>query len=348
MKIVVDDKFPFILVDIAQISNDLIYKPGIAISPDDIHDADALIIRTRTRCDETLLKGSKVSFIATATIGYDHLDIEYLKRAHITWTNCPGCNANSVGQYIHSCLLLLEKEKGYNLSKTTVGLVGVGHVGHAVIEAIRPLGVQILLNDPPQKEALRKAGKPHEFFLKMEELQEKCDIISFHTPLITKGPYPTFHLANKTFFNALKKQPIIINTSRGAVVDNTDVLQALKDGIIRDAIIDTWENEPNINQELLNLIYIGTPHIAGYSADGKANATRMALTALCNHFHLPVTFQIRVPQLPEEELPEPNLTETERALVLYNPHTDSLKLKSHPTMFEELRGNYPLRREFIE
>lgn len=348
MKIVVDDKIPFIREAISQISTDVIYKSGIAISPDDIHDADALIIRTRTRCDETLLKGSKVSFIATATIGYDHLDIEYLKRAHITWTNCPGCNANSVGQYIHSCLLLLEKEKGYDLSKTTVGLVGVGHVGHAVIEAIRPLGVQILLNDPPQKEALRKAGKPHEFFLKMEELQEKCDIISFHTPLITKGPYPTFHLANKIFFNALKKQPIIINTSRGAVVDNTDVLQALKDGIIRDAIIDTWENEPNINQELLNLIYIGTPHIAGYSADGKANATRMALTALCNHFHLPVTFQIHVPQLPEEELPESNLTETERALVLYNPHTDSLKLKSHPTMFEELRGNYPLRREFIE
>lgn len=348
MKIVVDDKIPFIREAISQISTDVIYKPGIAISPDDIHDADALIIRTRTRCDEALLKGSKVSFIATATIGYDHLDIEYLKRTHITWTNCPGCNANSVGQYIHSCLLLLEKEKGYDLSKTTVGLVGVGHVGHAVIEAIRPLGVQILLNDPPQKEALRKAGKPHEFFLKMEELQEKCDIISFHTPLITKGPYPTFHLANKIFFNALKKQPIIINTSRGAVVDNMDVLQALKDGIIRDAIIDTWENEPNINQELLNLIYIGTPHIAGYSADGKANATRMALTALCNHFHLPVTFQIRVPQLPEEELPESNLTETERALVLYNPHTDSLKLKSHPTMFEELRGNYPLRREFIE
>ncbi len=348
MKIVVDDKIPFIREAISQISTDVIYKPGIAISPDDIHDADALIIRTRTRCDEALLKGSKVSFIATATIGYDHLDIEYLKRTHITWTNCPGCNANSVGQYIHSCLLLLEKEKGYDLSKTTVGLVGVGHVGHAVIEAIRPLGVQILLNDPPQKEALRKAGKPHECFLKMEELQEKCDIISFHTPLITKGPYPTFHLANKTFFNALKKQPIIINTSRGAVVDNTDVLQALKDGIIRDAIIDTWENEPNINQELLNLIYIGTPHIAGYSADGKANATRMALTALCNHFHLPVTFQIRVPQLPEEELPAPNLTETERALVLYNPHADSLKLKSHPTMFEELRGNYPLRREFIE
>ena len=343
MKIVVDDKIPFIREAIAQISTDVIYKPGIAISPDDIHDADALIIRTRTRCDETLLKGSKVSFIATATIGYDHLDIEYLKRAHITWTNCPGCNANSVGQYIHSCLLLLEKEKGYNLSKTTVGLVGVGHVGHAVIEAIRPLGVQILLNDPPQKEALRKAGKPHEFFLKMEELQEKCDIISFHTPLITKGPYPTFHLANKTFFNALKKQPIIINTSRGAVVDNTDVLQALKDGIIRDAIIDTWENEPNINQELLNLIYIGTPHIAGYSADGKANATRMSLDALCRFFHIKADYRIAPPQPRNPIITAGSLAEA--YLQMYDPRRDSEALKTHPEQFEKLRGDYPLRRE---
>ena len=343
MKIVVDDKIPFIREAIAQISTDVIYKPGIAISPDDIHDADALIIRTRTRCDETLLKGSKVSFIATATIGYDHLDIEYLKRAHITWTNCPGCNANSVGQYIHSCLLLLEKEKGYNLSKTTVGLVGVGHVGHAVIEAIRPLGVQILLNDPPQKEALRKAGKPHEFFLKMEELQEKCDIISFHTPLITKGPYPTFHLANKTFFNALKKQPIIINTSRGAVVDNTDVLQALKDGIIRDAIIDTWENEPNINQELLNLIYIGTPHIAGYSADGKANATRMSLDALCRFFHIKADYRIAPPQPRNPIITADSLAEA--YLQMYDPRRDSEALKTHPEQFEKLRGDYPLRRE---
>ena len=343
MKIVVDDKIPFIREAISQISTDVIYKSGIAISPDDIHDADALIIRTRTRCDETLLKGSKVSFIATATIGYDHLDIEYLKRAHITWTNCPGCNANSVGQYIHSCLLLLEKEKGYDLSKTTVGLVGVGHVGHAVIEAIRPLGVQILLNDPPQKEALRKAGKPHEFFLKMEELQEKCDIISFHTPLITKGPYPTFHLANKIFFNALKKQPIIINTSRGAVVDNTDVLQALKDGIIRDAIIDTWENEPNINQELLNLIYIGTPHIAGYSADGKANATRMSLDALCRFFHIKADYRIAPPQPRNPIITAGSLAEA--YLQMYDPRRDSKALKTHPEQFEKLRGDYPLRRE---
>ncbi len=348
MKIVVDDKIPFIREAIAQISTDVTYKPGIAISPDDIHDADALIIRTRTRCDEALLKGSKVSFIATATIGYDHLDIEYLKRARIAWANCPGCNAGSVGQYVRSCLLLLEKEKGYDLSNTTVGLVGVGHVGRAVIEAIRPLGVRILLNDPPQKEALRKAGKPHGLFLEMEELQEKCDVISFHTPLITEGSYPTFHLADEAFFNALKKRPVIINTSRGAVVDNAALLQALKDGTIRDAVVDTWENEPDINQELLHLIYIGTPHIAGYSADGKANAARMALTALCDHFHLPVTFQIYVPRLPDDELPGPGLTEAERALALYNPHTDSVRLKSRPDMFEELRGNYPLRREFME
>ena len=155
-------------------------------------------------------------------------------------------------------------------------------------------------------------------------------------------------MADHTFFRSLKRCPVIINTSRGEVIETNALLNALEDGLISDAIIDVWENEPDINLTLLNRVFLGTPHIAGYSADGKANATRMALTALCNHFHLPVTFQIRVPQLPEEELPEPNLTETERALVLYNPHTDSLKLKSHPTMFEELRGNYPLRREFIE
>ncbi len=347
MKIVVDDKIPFIREAIAQISDDVVYKTGASISPDDVHDADALIVRTRTRCDEALLKGSKVSFIATATVGYDHLDIEYLKRARIAWANCPGCNANSVGQYVRSCLLLLEKEKGYDLPETTVGLVGVGHVGRAVIEAARPLGVRLLLNDPPQEEALRKAGKPHGFFSRMEELQEECDVISFHTPLVTKGSYPTFHLADRAFFNALKRRPVIINTSRGAVMDNADTLQALKDGVIRDAIIDTWENEPDINRELLYLIYIGTPHIAGYSADGKANATRMALTALCDHFRLPADFQIRVPQFPEGTPPDRHLTGKERALALYNPHTDSLKLKSHPALFEELRGNYPLRREFI-
>ena len=349
MKIVIDDKIPFIREAVAQISDDVIYKPGMEIRAEDVHDADALIVRTRTRCDESLLKGSRVSFIATATIGYDHLDLDYLEQAHIAWSNCPGCNASSVGQYIHSCLLLLEREKGFDLSRTTVGLVGVGHVGRAVLQAIRPLGVKVLLNGPPQKETLGQAGtSPQEEFVDLSELQEECDIISFHTPLILSGKHPTYHLADTKFFRRLKKSPLIINTSRGPVIDNNDLLQALKEGTVRDAIIDTWENEPHINQELLHLIYIGTPHIAGYSADGKANATRMALDALCRHFHIPASFQIHAPLLPKGNVPAGQLDEKERALALYNPHTDSAKLKSHPELFEELRGNYPLRREFWE
>ncbi len=343
MKVVVDDKIPFIREALDLIADQTVYIPGAQISPEDVRDADALIVRTRTHCNKTLLEGSKVSFIATATIGYDHLDIEYLKQAGIVWTNCPGCNANSVGQYIRSCLLLLEKEKGFDLTNTTVGLVGVGHVGKAVIQAISPLGVRILQNDPPLKERLRQEGKEHSHFLDLQQLQEECDIISFHTPLVTDGKYPTYHLADAEFFNSLKKRPVIINTSRGSVVDNDDLLQTLKEGRIRDAIIDTWEHEPEISRELLHLIYIGTPHIAGYSADGKANATRMALIALCQHFHITSSFHL--PSLPKIQGPKDILSPKDMELALYNPHSDSRKLKNHPECFEEFRGNYPLRRE---
>ena len=224
----------------------------------------------------------------------------------------------------------------------------MGHVGRAVVEAIRPLGVRLLLNDPPQEEQLRRAGKPCGEFTDLRTLQEECDIISFHTPLVTKGDYPTFHLADAGFFDRLRKKPIIVNTSRGAVVDNAALLRALKEGRVGDAIVDTWENEPHIDLELLHLIYIGTPHIAGYSADGKANATRMALTALCRHFHLPITFQIHIPPLPQDRIPPRHLDGKEMALALYNPHSDSQKLKAHPELFEDLRGNYPLRREFLD
>ncbi|MCD8318701.1 MAG: 4-phosphoerythronate dehydrogenase [Paraprevotella sp.] len=348
MKVVVDDKIPFIREAIAQIPVHVIYRPGTQITPADVHDADAMIVRTRTRCNAALLEGSKVSFIATATIGYDHLDTEYLKQAHIEWTNCPGCNAGSVAQYVRSCLLLLEKEKDFDLSRTTVGLVGVGHVGTAVKEAIAPLGVRILLNDPPLKELRQAAGQSAEEFLDLQELQSQCDIISFHTPLVLDGTYPTFHLADARFFQGLERKPVIINTSRGAVIDDIQLLRALQNGQVRDAIIDTWEHEPNLNQELLRQTYIGTPHIAGYSADGKANATRMALTALCKHFHIPASFQIHVPQLPASSAPDSRLSEKERALELYNPHADSLNLKLHSEQFEELRGRYPLRREFWE
>ena len=345
MKVVVDDKIPYIREALHTMGVESLYVAGSDINSEVVRDADALIVRTRTHCDASLLEGSRVRFIATATIGYDHLDTDYLKSAHITWTNCPGCNATSVGQYIHSCLLLLEKEKGLNLSQTTIGIVGAGHVGQAVIQALRPLGVKILVNDPPLQEKFEKAGNNTNMFAPLEVLEAECNIISFHTPLTTSGKYPTFHLADTAFFSRLKKNPIIINSSRGSVVDNNALMDAIKKQQIKDVIIDTWENEPNIHQELLQSAYIGTPHIAGYSADGKANATRMALQALCKHFHLSAQFEIHPPQpiLPEDFS---SWKTKEKALFLYNPYNDSEPLKKHPELFEHYRGNYPLRREF--
>ena len=345
MKVVVDDKIPFIRQALESLADDVVYKPGAAICRDGVRDADALIVRTRTHCNAGLLEGSRVTFLATATIGYDHLDTDYLERAGIAWTNCPGCNAGSVAQYVRSCLLLLEREKGCCLSSATVGIVGAGHVGRAVAEAIRPLGVRILLNDPPLQEQLRQAGQPSGGFSALERLQEECDIISFHTPLVHGGPFPTFHLADEEFFGRLARKPLIINTSRGAVVDNRALCRALRSGQVSDAVIDTWENEPHIDADLLALAYIATPHIAGYSADGKVNATRMALTALCRHFGLPCTFRIDVPRLPQEAQPDKSLSWAEQALQLYNPHNDSRLLKAQPDRFEWFREHYPLRRE---
>lgn len=348
MKIVIDDKIPYIQEAASLIADEVVYIKGSDIQNDDIRDADALIIRTRTRCDESLLKNSKVKFIATATIGYDHLDTDYLEKAGIQWSNCPGCNAKSVGQYVQASLLLLEKEKGYQLNQLKIGLVGAGHVGTAVQAALSPLGVTVLLNDPPKMQSMAGNKENTTTYCSLQDIMEQCDIISFHTPLIRNGQWPTYHLADKKFFANLKQRPVIINTSRGEVVDNTALLEAINEGQIREAIIDTWENEPDINLELLKKTYIGTPHIAGYSADGKANASRMAIEAVCNFFKIKVNISINPPSLTSPFKAGYTPTPKEQALSLYNPHRDSELLKQHPEHFEELRGNYPLRRELYD
>lgn len=346
MKVVVDDKIPFIREPLEQLADEVVYLRGADICRSDLMDADALIVRTRTMCNAQLLEGTKVTFIATATIGYDHLDTAYLDSRGISWSNCPGCNATSVGQYIKSCLLLLERERGMDLAHTTIGLVGVGHVGSAVQRALAPLGLRILLNDPPREALQAAAGQTADTFCSLRTLAEQCDIISFHTPLTRTGNHPTYHLADARFMDSLQRHPILINTSRGAVVDNEALWQALCCGKVSDAIIDTWEHEPNINLNLLHHIYIGTPHIAGYSADGKANATTMALQALCRHFNLAPSFTVTPPRLSEQGvLPPTDADDKTLALCLYNPHHDSQLLKANPGKFEEYRGNYPLRRE---
>ena len=339
-KIVIDDKIPYIKETISKLTNRAVYIPGNMIGNDDIRDADALIIRTRTHCDAQLLKGSNVKFVATATIGYDHIDTNFMEQAGIKWINCPGCNASSVAQYIDAVLTLIKTEKHIDIQKQTIGIVGCGHVGKKVVEVARRKGMNILICDPPRSDAEGEKG-----FVSMEQIAKEADIITFHVPLTKEGRYPTYHLANETLFDSLSKRPIIINSSRGAVVDNEALLYTINYNKVKDAVIDTWENEPNINKELLKRVWIGTPHIAGYSADGKTNADNMVISALCEFFSLPMQPAICPPEIPNADLCPKN--EDERTLFFYNPIPESNKLKLEPEKFEWFRNNYPLRREYI-
>jgi len=323
MKVIIDHKIPYIKEAIDKIADEVVYLPGNAFTPDVVKDADALIVRTRTHCDRELLEGSQVKFIATATIGYDHIDTDYCREAGIAWTNCPGCNAGSVEQYVHSVLLFLKREKGLDLEKSTLGIVGVGHVGSRVKRMAESLGMRVLLNDPP------RADKGEQGFVDLATIALECDVITFHTPLNRDGKYATYHLADEDFLFSLKRTPYVINSSRGEVVDTASLLVALSAGKVKDAIIDTWEYEPRISRELMEVALIATPHIAGYSADGKANATRMSLEALCRFFGIKKNFSI---------VPDEGPTD-------YDPTRDSEWLKASPEKFEWFRGNYPVRRE---
>ncbi|MBR6891754.1 MAG: 4-phosphoerythronate dehydrogenase [Bacteroidaceae bacterium] len=325
MKVIVDDKIPYIRGQIEQLADEVTYLTGSAISREDVHNADVLIVRTRTRCDRSLLEGSKVKLIVTATIGYDHIDTDYCESAGIRWTNCPGCNANSVCRYVHHAL----EATGRLNPMMTVGVVGVGHVGTLVAADLEQCGMKVLLCDPPRDDAHDDVeGHP---FVALSTIQQEADIITFHTPLTKEGPNATYHMADEHFFRHLPHRPLIINASRGGVVDNVALLQALRDGRVADAVIDTWEGEPNPNRELLEQVVIGTPHIAGYSADGKANATRMSLEAVAQFLGRDFTPQIVLPDAPK--------------LTVETLRDDSERLKQWPEGFEELRGNYPVRRE---
>ncbi|MCC8187614.1 MAG: 4-phosphoerythronate dehydrogenase PdxB [Bacteroides sp.] len=337
MRVVVDDKIPYIKEAISRIADEVAYAPGGEFTHALIKDADALIVRTRTQCNRSLLEGSRVRFIATATIGYDHIDTKYCQEAGITWTNAPGCNADSVAQYIQSSLFLLQ-QKGCIPRNACIGIVGVGNVGSRVETVARDMGMKVLLNDPPRKEQEGSSG-----FVSLSQIAAACDIITFHTPLTPTGKYQTLHLADAGFFDSLLRQPVLINTSRGEVVSTTAMLAALKNGKVSEVVLDVWEGEPDLNPELLELSFLGTPHIAGYSADGKANATRMALDALCRYFDIRAEYTICPPEPQQPLICAP--TWQEALLHIYNPQTDSQRLKQHPGDFEYLRGHYPLRRE---
>lgn len=338
MKIIIDDKIPYIKEAVEKITDEVVYVSGRDFTPELVRDADALIIRTRTHCNRELLEGSRVKFIATATIGFDHIDTEYCKEAGITWTNAPGCNSASVAQYIQSSLILLKKYCGKKLNEMTIGIIGVGNVGSKVTDIARAFGLRILLNDLPREEHEGTVA-----FTSLEKIAEECDIITFHVPLYKEGAYKTFHLADTAFFKSLKRKPVMINTSRGEVIDTHALSEAIENQSVSEVILDVWENEPDISRELLNAVFIGTPHIAGYSADGKANATRMSLETLCKYFGINFSYEITPPSPLQSNIEAINREEA--LLEIYNPVDDSNCLKESPERFELLRGDYPFRRE---
>lgn len=341
MKLIIDDKIPYIREAIGRITADAVYLKGSGITADDVRDADAMIVRTRTRCDERLLSGSRVSFIATATIGFDHIDTAYLSRAGIAWMNCPGCNSGSVMQYVMSVLTLLRRDRGMRPENMTIGVVGCGHVGSKVAAAARAEGMRVLTCDPPLEES--GAPCPAGEYATLDDMAHEADVITFHVPLTRDGRHKTLHLAGSGFLGSLCRRPVIINTSRGGVVDEAALCDAIDSGRAAPAVIDTWEGEPDISRRLLSRVWIGTPHIAGYSADGKVNADNMAIAGLCRHFNLTPPPAITPPPLPPGSVTatDPDL----RRLQLYNPLDDFRMLKDDPSAFENLRGNYRVRRE---
>jgi erythronate-4-phosphate dehydrogenase len=325
------------------------------ITPSSIKDADVILVRSETKVDRDLLEGTAVRFVGTATIGTDHVDLDYLLLKGIGFASAPGSNANSVAEYMVAALLEFSRRKSVTLRGKTLGVVGVGNVGSKVLRNARALGLQVLLNDPPLADA---SGDRK--FLPLDALMD-CDFITLHVPLTKEGPYPTYHLFDAKQLGRMKPGAVLINTSRGAVVDTDPLKSALRSGHLGGAILDVWEGEPDIDVDLVTMAEIGTAHIAGFSLDGKLNAVRMLFDAVCRHFGLEAAWK-EIQYLPRpavEQIPAPTVSakeETLRQLVLHCYdilHDDrelrniiSLPADMRPNYFRSLRSDYEVRREF--
>jgi erythronate-4-phosphate dehydrogenase len=348
MKIIIDDKIPYIKGALEKVA-EVIYLPGSKTTPDIVKNADAIITRTRTICNKQLLEGSSVKFIATATIGYDHIDTEYCESAGIEWTNAPGCNAESVNQYISSALFSWSMKNRTGLAGKTIGIIGVGQVGSRIAKTCEIIGMRVLLSDLPRE---RKEGSG--MFTNVQTIQNESDIITFHVPLNMTGEDATYHMVNSEFLQMLKKKPLLINSCRGEVFNTEAVKQARKSGLISGLIIDCWENEPDLDLELLRMVEYGTPHIAGYSKDGKANGTKMSVQAVSRFFNLGLdNWQPTKVEPPENSVFEIDGNQrreysilAEAILSTYDIETDDEAVRKNPKDFEKLRGDYPVRREF--
>lgn len=332
MKIIIDSAIPFI-EGIFEPFAEVVYIQGDRFTADVVRDADALIIRTRTRCNELLLKGSRVSHIATATIGYDHIDLEYCQQNSITVTTAAGCNARGVLQWVGASLLHLSKIEGWKPSQKTIGIVGVGNVGRLIEEYCKDWGFNVICCDPPR--AQREGDNK---FVEFEELLKSVDIVTFHTPL-NKSSY---HLLNSKNIGLLKPNTTIINSSRGEVIE----VAALSDNNTHKLIFDVWCDEPNIDLSILRRAIISTPHIAGYTLQGKANGSSMVVNDIAYKFNIPIDSWY--PSIKRNSGIKISWSDMEQSIINYlDIVAESEVLKSTPTLFERLRNNYNYRTEFF-
>jgi erythronate-4-phosphate dehydrogenase len=382
MKIVIDENIPFIR-GVFEPWADVVYSPGRKIDAPMVADADALIVRTRTRCNRDLLGGSRVKIVASATIGFDHIDTGWLEEKGIKWSNAPGCNSGSVMQYITALLFFLAEKHNLDLRSLTLGIVGVGNVGSKVEKAARAIGMRVLLNDPPRQrnEAAGVYGTPGKAgrlpahragqavttgspatgpagstgFSTLDRLLEESDILTLHVPLTYEGSDRTFHLLDRHNLSLMKRSAIVVNSSRGEVADNGALRDALEHGGLRGAALDVWEGEPYADPHLVDLSDIATPHIAGYSVDGKANATISSVRSVAGELGLPLADWLPA-GLPEPAEPLIDLTTRGVAAPLslvaeavrqtYPISDDDLLFRNARQNFEYLRDNYRKRREF--
>ncbi len=351
MKIVADENIRYVSEAFEGLG-EVVLLPGRAIASADVRDADLLLVRSVTQVNADLLQGAAVRFVATATIGEDHIDRVFLEREGIAFASAPGCNANSVGEYLVASLLHLADKYDFSLASKSLGIVGVGNVGTNVAQKAEALGMRVVLNDPPRAAA---NGDPR--FRPLEEILA-CDIVTTHVPLTNEGPHPTRHLVDEAFLKALKPGSCLINTARGPVVHNDALLAALQSDHIQGAVLDVWEHEPEVDLELLAAVDIASPHIAGYSFDGKVKGTVQIYEAACRFLEVPATW---TPDglLPEPEHPILTLEEDTNSLkkvvdTLYPIMEDDARMRiiahevpeNRHAYFDMLRKTYPRRREF--
>lgn len=353
MQIVADENIP-LLDEFFAGFGEIRRLPGRSIDAASVVDADVLLVRSVTQVSRALLQSSPVKFVGTCTIGTDHLDIPYLAEAGVTWSSAPGCNARGVVDYVLGSLVVLAERQAANLAARTYGVIGAGQVGGRLVKVLKGLGWRVLVCDP-----LREAAEGGDF-VSLQQVLESCDVISLHTPLEKAGAHPTHHLLNAERLAALKPGCWLINSSRGPVVDNQALLALLNKRTDLRVVLDVWEGEPQANVELAALCQIATPHIAGYSLDGKLRGTEQIYQAYCRAAGLEASIDLQslMPAPWLHELVLDVATPQDWALsgicrAVYDPRQDDANFRRSLTgdsatrraAFDALRKQYPVRRE---